>query len=88
MSAKTAPQTIVANKTTQDQLRAFIERIERLEEEKKSLSQDIGDVYREATSNGYDKKIMRKLIALRKKEPAQIQEEKDLLDIYMQAVGM
>ncbi len=86
--SKTAPQTIVANKTTQDQLRTYIERIERLEEEKKALGQDIGDIYREAAGNGYDKKVMRKLIALRKMDPAAAQELEDLLAIYKQAVGM
>lgn len=86
--SKTAPQAIVSNKTTQDQLRTYIERIERLEEEKKALGQDVGDIYREAKGNGYDAKVMRKLIGLRKMDPAAAQEMEDLLAIYKQAVGM
>jgi uncharacterized protein (UPF0335 family) len=71
-----------------DQLRAFIERIERLEEEKKQISDDIKDVYAEAKANGFDVKIMRKVISLRKKEPNEREEEESLLDLYLQALGM
>ena len=58
-----------------DQLRAFIERIERLEEEKKVISDDIKDVYAEAKGNGYDVKILRKVVSLRKKQPHEREEE-------------
>ena len=70
------------------QLRSFVERIERLEEEKKGISDDIRDVFAEAKGNGYDTKVMRQVIRLRKKEPAERQEEEALLDLYMHALGM
>ncbi|TYC60545.1 DUF2312 domain-containing protein [Rhodobacterales bacterium] len=71
-----------------DQLRAFIERIERLEEEKKVIADDIKDVYAEAKGNGYDAKIMRKIVSLRKKQPHEREEEEAVLDLYMHALGM
>ena len=70
------------------QLRSFIERIERLEEEKKGLSDDIRDVFAEAKGNGFDTKVMRQVIRIRKKEPAERQEEEAILDLYMHALGM
>ncbi len=70
------------------QLRSFIERIERLEEEKKGLSEDIRDVFAEAKGNGFDTKVMRQVIRLRKKEPAERQEEEAILDLYLHALGM
>ena len=71
-----------------DQLRAFVERIERLEEEKKVIADDIKDVYAEAKGTGFDVKILRKIISLRKKQPHEREEEDALLDLYMQALGM
>ena len=71
-----------------DQLRAFIERIERLEEEKKVISDDIKDVYAEAKGTGFDVKILRKVISLRTKQPHEREEEEAVLDLYMQALGM
>jgi len=71
-----------------DQLKAFIERIERLEEEKASISADIKDVYAEAKGNGFDTKILRKIIALRKQDYAERQEAEAILEMYMQALGM
>jgi uncharacterized protein (UPF0335 family) len=71
-----------------DQLKAFIERIERLEEEKAGISGDIKDVYAEAKGNGFDTKVLRKIIALRKKDHAERQEEEAILELYMQALGM
>jgi uncharacterized protein (UPF0335 family) len=70
------------------QLRSFIERIERLEEEKKGISEDIRDVFAEAKGNGFDTKVMRQVIRLRKKEPAERQEEEAILDLYLHALGM
>lgn len=70
------------------QLRSLIERIERLEEEKKSLGEDIKDVYAEAKANGFDTKIMRQIIRLRKQEPSERQEEESIRDLYMHALGM
>lgn len=69
-------------------LKSFIERIERLEEEKANIGQDVKEVYAEAKGTGFDTKIIRKLIALRKMEPNDRQEQDELLDIYMRAVGM
>jgi uncharacterized protein (UPF0335 family) len=70
------------------QLRAFVDRIERLEEEKKALADDIKEVYAEAKGNGFDTKILRKVIALRKRDLAERQEEETILDLYLQALGM
>jgi len=71
-----------------DQLKALIERIERLEEEKASLAGDIREVYAEAKGNGFETKVIRKIIALRKKDFAERREEEAILDLYMQALGM
>ena len=71
-----------------DQLRLFIERIERLEEEKKGMADDIRDVYAEAKSSGYDAKTMRKVVALRKMESHVRQEADALLETYRQALGL
>ena len=70
------------------QLRAFVERIERLEEEKKALAGDIKEVYAEAKGNGFDTKILRKVISIRKLEDAERQEQETLLEVYMAALGM
>ena len=70
------------------QLRTIVERIERLEEEKKTIAADIKEVYAEAKGNGFDTKILRKVISLRKKESAEREEEQSMLDLYMQALGM
>mgnify|MGYP003347516410 FL=1 len=74
--------------TTDDRLRLLIERIERLEEEKKGISNDIKDVYSEAGSVGYDKKILRQFIKLRKMRKDERQEMEAVLDAYMAALGM
>ncbi|TPK77109.1 DUF2312 domain-containing protein [Mesorhizobium sp. B2-3-3] len=76
-------QTVAAG-----QLRAFIERIERLEEEKKTISDDIKEVFAEAKGTGFDTKAMRTIIRLRKKDQAERQEEDAILDLYMAALGM
>ena len=70
------------------QLRQFIEQIERLEEEKKALAADIRDKYLEAKGVGFDVKIMRKLIAIRKKPKSEMTEEEQVLHTYMLALGM
>ncbi len=69
-------------------LKSFIERIERLEEEKKSMGADIREVYAEAKSSGFDAKIMRKVVALRKLDTAERQEQEALLQVYIDAIGM
>ncbi|MFO1056032.1 MAG: DUF2312 domain-containing protein [Dongiaceae bacterium] len=71
-----------------DQLRALIERIERLEEEKAALASDIRDIYAEAKGNGFDTKIMRQIVRLRKMDKADRQEQETLLDLYKQALGL
>jgi len=71
-----------------DRLRSIIERIERLEEERKALGSDIKDIYAEAKSAGFDVKILRQLIRIRKQEPAEVEEQETLLDIYRRALGM
>ncbi len=69
-------------------LRAFIERIERLEEERRALIDGIADVYAEAQANGFDTKVMRKIVAIRKQDRDQRIEEATILDIYLSALGM
>jgi uncharacterized protein (UPF0335 family) len=71
-----------------DRLRSLIERIERLEEERRALGNDIKDIYGEAKSAGFDVKVIRQLIRLRKQEPAEIEEQETLLDVYRKALGM
>ena len=71
-----------------DRLRSLVERIERLEEERKALGSDIRDIYAEAKSAGFDIKVLRQLIRLRKQEPADVEEQETLLDVYRRALGM
>ena len=71
-----------------DKLRSFIERIERLEEEKATIQGDIKEVFSEAKANGFDTKIMRQVLKLRKMEDADRSEQEQLLDLYKQALGM
>lgn len=79
--------TMVGN-VAADQLRSYIERIERLEEEKKSIGDDIRDVFAEAKGNGFDVKTMRQVLKLRKMEAADRQEQEHMLDLYLVALGM
>ena len=69
-------------------LKAFIERIERLEEEKKALADDIKDVYAEAKGTGFDVKIMRKIVSIRKQDNEKRKEEDESLSLYMSALGI
>jgi uncharacterized protein (UPF0335 family) len=71
-----------------DRLRSIIERIERLEEERKALGSDIKDIYSEAKSAGFDVKVIRAIIRIRKQEPAEVEEQESLLDVYRRALGM
>ncbi|KRE00702.1 MAG: DUF2312 domain-containing protein [Hyphomicrobiales bacterium] len=70
-----------------DQLKSIVERIERLEEEKKTIADDIKEVYAEAKGTGYDVKVLRKVVALRKRDLDERKEEEAILDLYLQAVG-
>ena len=74
--------------TTDDRLRLLIERVERLEEEKKGISDDIRDVYAEAKAVGYDSKIMRQIVRLRKMKPDDRREMETILDLYKSALGL
>lgn len=70
-----------------DQLLSIVQRIERLEEEKKTIADDIKEVYGEAKANGYDVKVLRKVVALRKRDLNERKEEEAILELYLQAVG-
>ena len=71
-----------------DRLKSFIERIERLEEEKRALAEDIKEVYAEAKGTGFDTKIMRQVIRLRRMDKDDLDEQESLLDVYKRALGM
>jgi len=71
-----------------ERLKSFIERIERLEEEKRVLASDIKEVYAEAKGTGFEPKIMRQIIKIRKKDKEEVEEEESLLDLYKRALGM
>jgi len=71
-----------------DRLKSFVERVERLEEEKKALAEDIKEIYAEAKAIGYDAKIMRKIVMLRRIEADKRREEQELLGLYAAAIGM
>jgi uncharacterized protein (UPF0335 family) len=77
-----------ATRFAKDQLKAFVERVERLEEEKKATSDDIRDVYAEAKANGFDIKALRTIVRLRKLDIAERQEQEAILETYMHALGM
>jgi uncharacterized protein (UPF0335 family) len=77
-----------ATTIARDQLKAIVERIERLEEEKQALTGDIRDVYGEAKANGFDTKTLRTVIRLRKQDSHERQEQEALLDLYLNALGM
>jgi uncharacterized protein (UPF0335 family) len=83
-----AMQQEVQLATTQAQLKSIVERIERLEEEKKALAGDIKDIYAEAKANGFDTKALRKVIQLRKQDQSTRREEEAVLATYMAALGM
>lgn len=73
---------------TAEQLRAYVERIERLEEEKAAIAGDVREVYAEAKANGFDVKIMRQVVRLRKMDSEDRSEQEALLDLYKRALGM
>jgi uncharacterized protein (UPF0335 family) len=75
-------------KVTAGELRQFVERYERLEAEKRDLADQMKEVMAEARARGYDAKVLRKLIALRRREPAEVSEEEAILELYKQALGM
>jgi uncharacterized protein (UPF0335 family) len=88
MATAAAVQEETAHRFAKDQLKAIIERIERLEEEKKAISDDIRDVYAEAKGNGFDVKALRSIVRMRKQDANERQEQETILETYMQALGM
>jgi len=78
----------MADSVAQDQLKAFVERIERLEEEKKAIADDIKEIYAEAKGNGFDIKVLRQIVRIRKQDHAERMEQEALLELYMAALGM
>lgn len=84
----TYPANTDAHGIARDQLRAFVERIERLDEEGKAINDDKRDVYGEAKSMGFDTKILKRVIQLRRKDPQERMEEDLVLETYLQALGM
>lgn len=88
MSDESSDETVNVGGIAGDQLRSYIERIERLEEEKKALAEDIKEVFAEAKANGFDVKIMRQIIKLRKMDKDDRDEIETLLELYRRALGM
>ena len=87
-TAAAAKDEQTAHRFAKDQLKAFVERVERLEEEKKAIADDIRDVYAEAKGNGFDVKALRTIIRMRKEDPNERQEQETILETYLQALGM
>jgi uncharacterized protein (UPF0335 family) len=88
MATSAAVKEEPATTFAKDQLKSIIERIERLEEEKKAISDDIRDVYAESKGNGFDVKALRAIVRMRKQDPNERLEEETILETYMQALGM
>jgi len=78
----------VAHRFAKDQLKAFVERVERLEEEKKAIADDVRDVYAEAKANGFDVKALRTVVRLRKQDVNERKEQEAILETYLHALGM
>jgi len=90
-AAETKPKSAGSPETggiAADRLRGIVERIERLEEERRALASDIKDIYAEAKSAGFDVPVLRQLIRLRNRQPAEVAEQESLLDVYRHALGM
>jgi uncharacterized protein (UPF0335 family) len=88
VAAATKEEEAPATRFAKDHLKAFVERIERLEEEKKAIADDIRDVYGEAKSNGFDVKALRTIVRLRKQDADERREHDAILETYMHALGM
>jgi uncharacterized protein (UPF0335 family) len=87
-AAATKDDEAPATRFAKDQLKAFVERIERLEEEKKAIADDIRDVYAEAKGTGFDVKALRTVVRLRKQDVAERREQEAILETYLHALGM
>jgi uncharacterized protein (UPF0335 family) len=81
-------KTVDSDSVAQDQIRAFIERIERMEEEKQAIADDLKEIYAEAKGNGFDTKVLRQVVRIRKQDRAERMEQEALLDLYLAALGM
>jgi uncharacterized protein (UPF0335 family) len=81
-------ETFSTEAVSAGQLRAIVERIEQLEEEKRGIADQIKEVYAEAKGNGFDTKAIRKIVALRRKDAQEREEEETILELYMTALGM
>jgi uncharacterized protein (UPF0335 family) len=88
MPATAAAKEAPATRFAKDQLKAFVERVEKLEEEKKAISDDIRDVYSESKANGFDVKALRTIVRLRKMDVNEREEQDAILETYMNALGM
>lgn len=77
-----------ADSVAADQLKSFVERAERLNEEKDFINSDLSDLFKEAKANGFNTKVLKKIIAMRKRDYAERQEEQAIMDLYLQALGM
>jgi uncharacterized protein (UPF0335 family) len=75
------------NSVAAQELKAYVERIEKIEEELDAIKSDLKEIYAEAGSNGFDKKVLRKIVARRKRERAEVQEEESIMTLYLQALG-
>ena len=80
--------TVSSESVAQDQIKAFVERIERMEEEKKAIADDIKEIYAEAKGNGFDTKVLRQVVRIRKLDRSERMEQEALLDLYLTALGM
>jgi uncharacterized protein (UPF0335 family) len=85
---RSSPVVTGSEEVNAGHLRLFVERIERLEEEKKALADHIKDVFAEAKGNGFDVKILRKIVAIRRQDTDKRREEEEILDLYLAALGM
>jgi uncharacterized protein (UPF0335 family) len=88
MAKPISEEEIKSGGVSEDRLRSLVERIERMEEERKAISSDIKDIYAEAKSAGFDVKVLRQLIRIRKLEAAEVEEQETMLDMYRRALGM
>jgi uncharacterized protein (UPF0335 family) len=87
-TATAAQDEQAKHRFAKDQLKAFVERVERLEEEKKAIADDVRDVYAEAKANGYDVKALRTVVKLRKQDVNERKEQEAILETYLHALGM
>jgi uncharacterized protein (UPF0335 family) len=87
MADDASPHSDVLNGTAQTQLKSIIERVERLEQEKTEIAEQIKEVFAEAKGNGFDVKILRKIVRIRKQDHAKRMEEEAILDLYLSALG-